>query len=62
MADLGHLHAMKDLALERIEDQCQTTDLERNGCELDAILLDFLRSIGCEELADSAESVECWRA
>ena len=49
-------------ALERIERDCQSGDLEMNGCKLDGIIEEFLRSAGFSRLADAMDSVDCWRA
>lgn len=50
--------------MEAIKERCQSRDLERNGSELDKIIIDeFIgRYLGCEELAGAARNVECWRA
>ena len=49
-------------ALLAIEDLCRSGDLEGNGCQLDKIVGEFLRSNGFGRLADAIDAVECWRA
>ena len=46
-----------------IKENCSSTDYEVNGCELDKLLISFLRhEMEMEQAADAAENVECWRA
>lgn len=49
-------------ALDKIKADCRSGDYEMNGCSLDQIIEDFLRSNGFERLADAMDKVECWRA
>lgn len=54
--------ALEAAAVQKISENCTSTDCEGNGCQLDKIICDFLRQAGFEKLADAYDSVECWRA
>lgn len=49
-------------AIDKIKDLCHSGDFEGNGCFLDRIVQEFLKSQGFAALADEITEVECWRA
>lgn len=59
--ELNHYQIEKRY-VKKILGNCTSQDLEANGSKLDKILDEFLRELRFPRLADTAKSVECWRA
>ena len=50
--------------IDKIKDNCYTGDYERNGCELDKIIIEFLDYLGTKDLCDEVfrANMYNWRA
>jgi hypothetical protein len=49
-------------AIRLINDNCKSDDYDVNGCNLDTIITNFLRTNGYKNLANAMVAVDCWRA